>query len=94
MGQYPGFMNKAIAIDGSPAPTSYDLLQWQTHETAITMMQQAGIENTDIMEFTSTLSLLTLWTPEYFVEKITPEASMNPTVEDGLYNPILKRMLP
>ena len=73
MGQYPGFMNKAIAIDGSPAPTSYDLLQWQTHETAINMMQQAGIENTDIMEFTSTLSLLNLWTPGYFVEKIPPD---------------------
>jgi homoserine O-acetyltransferase len=73
IGQHPGFMKKAIAIDGSPAPTSYDLLQWQTHEKAITMMQQAGIENTDIMNFTSTLSLLTLWTPGYFVEKITPD---------------------
>ena len=74
MGQYPGFMNKAIAIDGSPAPTSYDLLQWRTHETAILMMQEAGIGNPDIMKFTSTLSLLTLWTPGYFVEKITPDA--------------------
>jgi homoserine O-acetyltransferase len=74
VGQYPGFMEKAIAIDGSPEPTSYDLLQWQTHEKAITMMQQAGIENAEIMKFTVTLSLLTLWTPEYFVENITPEA--------------------
>ena len=74
IGQYPDFMTKAITIDGSPAPTSYDLLQWQIHEKAITMMQQAGIENTEIMKFTSTLSMLTLWTPEYFVENITPEA--------------------
>jgi len=74
IGQFPGFMKKAIVIDGSPAPTSYDLLQWHTHENAITMMQQAGVENAEIMAFTSTLSLLTLWTPEYFVENITPEA--------------------
>jgi homoserine O-acetyltransferase len=74
IGQYPDFMEKAIAIDGSPEPTSYDLLQWQTHETAITMMQQAGVENAEIMKFTSTLTLLTLWTPEYFVENITPDA--------------------
>lgn len=74
IGQYADFMQKAVAIDGSPRPTSYDLLQWHSHESAIEMMQQAGIENAKIMKFLSTLSLLTLWTPGYFVENITPEA--------------------
>jgi len=74
MGQYPEFMDKAIPIDGSPRMTSYDLLQWHIHESAIEIMQEAGIENAKIMEFMASLNLLTLWTPEYFVENITPEA--------------------
>jgi len=74
MGQYPEFMDKAIPIDGSPRMTSYDLLQWHIHESAIETMQQAGIENAKIMEFMAALNLLTLWTPEYFVENIAPGA--------------------
>jgi homoserine O-acetyltransferase len=73
MGQYPNFMNKAIPIDGSPRMTSYDLLQWQTHEEAIVTMQEAGVENEEITGFLAYLNLLTLWTPGYFVENITPE---------------------
>lgn len=74
IGQYPEFMNKAVVVEGSPRMTSYDLVQWQTHETAIELMQQAGISNAKIMEFLATASLVTLWTPDYFVENISPEA--------------------
>jgi len=73
MGQYPDFMDKAVPIDGSPRMTSYDLVQWQTHETAIELMQEAGVSNSKIAEFLATANLLTLWTPEYFVENIPPE---------------------
>jgi homoserine O-acetyltransferase len=83
MGQYPGFMDKAIPIDGSPRMTSYDLLQWQTHESAIETMQAAGVENAKIMEFMSSLNQLTLWTPEYFVENISPQALPQFMVEAG-----------
>lgn len=72
--QYPDFMDKAIPIDGSPSATSYDLLQWQIHESAIERMLRADIANTDVMEFIGTLGLLTLWTPDYFVENVAPEA--------------------
>ncbi len=74
IGQYPEFMDKAVPIDGSPKMTSYDLVQWQTHETAIEMMQEAGISNAKIAEFLASANLVTLWTPDYFVENITPEA--------------------
>ena len=73
MGQYPEFMDKAVPIDGSPKMTSFDLIQWQTHETAIQMMQNAGINNQGITAFLSRLNLLTLWTPEYFVENIASD---------------------
>jgi homoserine O-acetyltransferase len=72
--QYPEFMEKAIPIDGSPRATSYDLLQWQIHESAIERMQQGGIANGDVMGFIGMLNLLTLWTPDYFVANVAPEA--------------------
>ena len=74
IGQHPKFMDKAVPIEGSPRMTSYDLLQWQTHETAIQMMQEANISNRKISEFLASANLLTLWTPGYFVENISPEA--------------------
>ena len=74
IGQHPEFMDKAVPIEGSPRMTSYDLLQWQTHETAIQMMQEANISNRKISEFLASANLLTLWTPGYFVENISPEA--------------------
>jgi len=74
IGQHPKFMDKAVPIEGSPRMTSYDLLQWQTHETAIQMMQEANISNRKISEFLAAANLLTLWTPGYFVENISPEA--------------------
>jgi homoserine O-acetyltransferase len=73
MGQYPGFMDKAIPIDGSPRMTSYDLLQWQTHLQAIEMLQAAGVSNLEITDLLASLNLLTLWTPDYFVENVPPE---------------------
>ena len=73
IGQYPGFMDKAIPIEGSPRMTSYDLLQWKTHETAIKLMQEANVSNRKISEFLASANLLTLWTPDYFVENISPE---------------------
>lgn len=71
MGQYPDFMQGAIPIEGSPRMTSYDLVQWQTHEMAIEMMLGAGIGNGDVMRFLSSLNLLTLWTPEYFLANVS-----------------------
>jgi homoserine O-acetyltransferase len=71
IGQHPDFMDRAIPIEGSPGMTSYDLVQWRTHEMAIEMMLGAEIDNGDIMRFLSSLNLLTLWTPRYFLANVS-----------------------
>ncbi len=70
LGQYPGFVDKAVAINGSPRMTSYDLVQWQTHESAIEHLLNAGIANPEIMQFLTRLNLITLWTPRYFIANV------------------------
>jgi homoserine O-acetyltransferase len=72
--RYPDFMDYAISIDGTPDMTSYDLLQWGLHRDLIYSMQVDGRSNEEIMALVSRLGQLTLWTPDYFVENITPEA--------------------
>ncbi|HEY5644066.1 MAG TPA: alpha/beta fold hydrolase [Woeseiaceae bacterium] len=71
--QYPGFMDKAVAIDGSPKLTSYDLLLWHTHVDTIELLQQAGVDESRIMRLNAQLSQLNLWTPEYFVANVPPD---------------------
>jgi homoserine O-acetyltransferase len=73
IGQYPEFMDKAISIDGSPCATSYDLLQWGAHKQAIDLLQGAGVANDVITDYLATITLLTLWTPSWFVENVAPE---------------------
>ena len=68
--QYPVYMNKAVAIDGSPYLTSYDVIQWQTHLNIIEVMQESARSNSEIAAVLGPLNLLTLWTPDYFVENV------------------------
>lgn len=67
---YPGFMDKAVPIDGSPRMTTFDLVQWQTHKDIIRAMQSSGHSNGDIMDVLARINLLTLYTPDYFVETV------------------------
>lgn len=73
IGQYPGFMEKAVPIDGSPKMTSYDLIQWQTHRDVIAALQRDGYEDRDIGALVTQMQLLTLFSPDYFVENVAPE---------------------
>lgn len=73
MGQYPDFMDKAVAMDGSPKLSSYDLIQWQIHRDAIRMLLGADFSNEEVMKFLLSLNTLTLWTPQYLVENVRPE---------------------
>ena len=71
--KYPDFMDSAVPIDGSPKMTSYDLLQWQTHKDIVRALQKGGYDDTDIAVVLSRLGLLTLYTPDYFVENVPVE---------------------
>lgn len=70
MSTFHSFMDKAIPIDGSPRMTSFDLLQWQTHREIVRMMQVGGMHQDEIRLILSRVGLLTLYTPEYFVERV------------------------
>lgn len=73
MSTFPSFMDKAIPIDGSPRMTSFDLLQWQTHRDIVRMMQVGGMNQDEIRLVLSRVGLLSLYTPEYFVEQVPIE---------------------
>ena len=73
LAMYPDFMDSAVPIDGSPRMTSYDLLQWQTHKDIVRALRKGGSDDADISVVLSRLGLLTLFTPDYFVESITVE---------------------
>lgn len=71
---YPGYMDKAVIIDGSPKMTSYDLLQWRVHKDVIQALQRKKASDAEIGSIIARLSFLTLFTPDYFVETVAPEA--------------------
>ena len=72
LAMYPEFMDKAVPIDGTPRMTTYDILQWQTHKDVIRALQSGGTSEAGINRILSRLNLLTLYTPDYFVESVQP----------------------
>ncbi len=82
MSTFPDFMDKAMPIDGSPHMTSFDLLQWQTHHDIVKMMQAGGMHQAKIAVILSRVGLLTLFTPEYFVEQV-PATGLDQFVRDS-----------
>jgi homoserine O-acetyltransferase len=81
--QYPNFMQKAIAIDGSPYLTSFDVIQWQTHLDVIEVLQDAGRSDREISSLLAPLNMLTLWTPDYFVETVSRDDLPNYLKQNG-----------
>jgi homoserine O-acetyltransferase len=70
---YPNFMDAVIPIDASPKMTSYDLLQWNTHGDVARKMVASGHSDAETLGLISDISLLTLFTPEYFVDQVSPD---------------------
>jgi homoserine O-acetyltransferase len=66
---YPGFMDYAVSIVGTPKQSFYDLLLWQTELEMIKHAQKCG--NKDEIENTrkrlADIDLIQLYTPSYFV---------------------------
>jgi homoserine O-acetyltransferase len=66
---YPGFMDKAVSIVGTPKQSFYDLLLWQTE---LEMIKHAGkTGNRNEIEFTrkrlADIDIMHLYTPSYLV---------------------------
>jgi homoserine O-acetyltransferase len=74
IGQYPGFMDMAIPIDGSPQPTSYDLLIYRMRQSTLETMLAGGIGEADMQKFIADFGQMTLYTPEFFIENVPREA--------------------
>jgi homoserine O-acetyltransferase len=72
LANYPSFMDKAVPVDGSPQMTSFDLVQWQTHSDIVRTMRAGGSSDGEIRRILSRVGLLSLYTPEYFVENVSP----------------------
>ena len=71
---HPEFMDKLVVIDGSPRMTSYDLLQWTVHRDIVRTLQAEGASDETIDGIASRTAYLTLYTPDYFIETLAPDA--------------------
>lgn len=73
LASYPDFQDFAVIVSGSPRFTSYDLHRWQTHKDIVLALQNAGYDDSDIGVLNARLGLLTLQSPDFFVENIPVE---------------------
>jgi homoserine O-acetyltransferase len=74
MVSYPDFLNKAIAIVGSPRLTSYDLLLWQAELNAIDANSGKQKEKKAAMKTVAAIHYLHLRTPRYITTHTAPES--------------------
>jgi homoserine O-acetyltransferase len=73
MVSYPGFLDKAVAISGSPRLTSYDLLLWQAELSAIDTGRGKPQGENAAMKTVATIHSLHVRTPRYIMTNTTPE---------------------
>lgn len=71
--QHPEFMDKVVAIEGTPWPTSYDLLLWTAwlDAEAVYDGSEASLRASSML--LGKLDGLTLWSPEHFNSMVSVE---------------------
>jgi homoserine O-acetyltransferase len=74
MVSYPDFLDKAIAIVGSPRLTSYDLLLWQSELNAIDVGRGKPQGENAAMKTVAAIHHLHLRTPRYITTHTAPES--------------------
>ena len=74
MVSYPDFLNKAIAIVGSPRLTSYDLLLWHAELNAIDAGRGKPQGENAAMKTVAAIHTLHVRTPHYITANTTPES--------------------
>lgn len=70
---YPGFMEKAIPIVGTPRQTSYDLLLWKTELGLLESLRDVPDGGARAIPTLAAIQALELRTPAYIVAHTTPE---------------------
>ena len=89
MVSYPGFLNKAVAVVGTPRLTSYDLLLWQSELSAIDADRGRPHGENTAMKTVVAIHNLHLRTPHYIATHTTPEAF--PQFLDEMEKSFMKR---
>ena len=70
---YPGFTDKAIAIEGTPKQSSYDLLFWKTQAAVINMAKKNKKSMDLAMKTVSNVGLLNTYSPSFWFRKYPAE---------------------
>lgn len=70
---YPGFIEKAISIVGSPQQSSYDLMLWKTEAALLTMAEKNEKSRESALRMVSNVHLLNIYTPSYWLRTFKPE---------------------
>ena len=70
---YPGFMDKAVSIAGTPRLTAYDLLLWQTQLRVMEALEKKDHDKRETMRLIAAIHNLSLQTPEHIVARTPPE---------------------
>ncbi len=73
---YPGFMDKAIPIVGTPKQTSYDLLLWNSELDLLESMRDVPGGPARVMNAVADIQAMGLETPAYIVAHVKPEAAV------------------
>ncbi len=72
MTSYPGFMDKAIPIEGTPHQTSYDLLLWSTELHILEASGNCGDPKSRAMELAA-IHAMAMQTPHYIATHTSPQ---------------------
>ena len=67
---HPDFMDKAVSIAGTPRQTSFDLVEWETQRDLVRALQAKGATDAEIGPLMAEVSLLTLYTPDYYLATV------------------------
>lgn len=74
MVSYPDFINKVVAVVGTPRLTSYDLLLWQAELNAINVCAGKSKSGNICMKTLAGIHNLHSRTPQYITDNILPES--------------------
>jgi homoserine O-acetyltransferase/O-succinyltransferase len=70
---YPGFLDLAISIVGTPKQSAYDLMLWKTDAALLTAAEKNGTSKEEALRMVSNVDLLNTYSPSYWYQTTKPE---------------------